>query len=224
MLLLFAIGIVVGLEHALEADHVIAVTTLTSRTRSTGRAVRLAVAWGLGHTVTLVLVGLLVLVLKLTIPPSLALFFEFVVGLLLITLGVNVLRQLFQGRVHVHEHEHDEVSHVHVHQHAQAHAEHGGDHHHRHSFLIGIVHGLAGSAALVLLVPASGIGLLPSLGFILFFGFGSVIGMALITVLISAPFKLTANFDRLNHSIQAVAGTGSIVMGLVIAYTTASAL
>src|SRR5688572_19701905 len=90
-LFVFGIGIVIGLEHALEADHVIAVTTLTSQTSSLRKAIRLAVFWGLGHTATLFCVGLLALVMRLSIPASLAAFLEAVVGVLLVALGFNVL-------------------------------------------------------------------------------------------------------------------------------------
>lgn len=215
-LTMFGIGIVIGLQHALEADHVIAVTTLTSQTQSTKKAVRLAALWGLGHTATLFLVGLLVLLLKFSIPPSVAAFFEFVVGLLLIALGANVLWQIFTGRMHLHEHEHDGVKHTHFHSHA-----HETTHAHDHrSFLVGVVHGLAGSAALVLLVPAVSTSILPGLLFILCFGIGSIVAMVLITILITAPVRLTARYGRINQAITVIAGAASVVAGVIIVTST----
>ncbi len=210
---LVGISIVLGLEHALETDHIVAVTTLTSQTQSLGRATFLAVLWGLGHTVTLFLASLIILLLRITVPEQLGTFFEFSVGLLLIVLGVNVVRTILKGTAHSHEHEHDGVKHTHIHSH-----DHAADHHQHNwrSFLVGIIHGLAGSTALILLVLSSFHSLIFGLVFILCFGLGSVLGMCLITILIFVPIKLSLQSKRLNQTIQLVAGSVGVLVGLFI--------
>ena len=215
-LVLLGIGIVFGLEHALEADPVIAVTTLTSQSRSVRHAIVLATLWGLGHSVTLFVVGAFVLLLKINVSDQVAAFFEFLVGLLLIALGVNVIRLVLTGSLHAHPHEHDDVMHTHVHAHTHA-SDHS--HHTRRSFLVGLLHGLAGSTALVLLVLSSFQSLALGLGFILCFGLGSVVGMGLITLLVAVPVKLSLNSEQVNRALQFVAGTAGVLVGVLLSST-----
>jgi len=214
-LALFGIGMILGLEHALEADHIVAVVTLTSRTRSARRAVLLGSMWGLGHALTLIVIGFVILITKLSIPDRLALLLEILVGVVLIGLGIDTIWKARRGELHYHEHEHDGVRHSHVHSHHQNY-EH--DHHNRRSFMVGVAHGLAGSTALVLLVLSTFESVVGGLIFIVCFAFGTVIGMALISVLLSAPFKLTTKFERVNGMLRAAAGALSILVGLSLIY------
>lgn len=208
-------GFLLGIKHALDADHIVAVTTIVSRSGSLLRAVMVGLSWGIGHTLTLFIVGFAVLVFKLTIPDRLALSMEFVVGVILVLLGVSVMRELVKGRAHVHSHQHGDKRHLHSHSHDEP-LEH--DHRHiRKSLLTGMVHGLAGSGALTVLIlstmPSVGQGLL----FLLLFGIGSILGMLLFSSFISLPFRFTARFSlNLNLWVQGVAGLASIAFGLFI--------
>ncbi len=210
-------GIVLGMRHALDADHIVAVTTIVSRSRSILRSLMVGVSWGIGHTFTLFLVGFGVLVLKLHIPKEMALGMEVVVGIILIVLGVTVLRQLLKARGHVHEHTHGDVIHTHSHSHEKSVL-----HEHRHlgkSLLVGMAHGLAGSGAITVLVLASMPGTGEGLLFLLLFGIGTLLGMMCFSGLIGLPFKLTARFsNKLNVTIQTIAGAVSIGLGLFVIY------
>ncbi len=207
-------GFLLGIKHALDADHIVAVTTIVSRSRSILRSVLVGLSWGIGHTITLFVVGFAVLVFKLTIPDRLALFMEFIVGIILVLLGISVIRQLM-GSAHVHRHQHEGKRHSHSHAHGEA---PGHNHSHlRRPLLIGMVHGLAGSGVLTVLVLTTMPSVAQGLLFLLLFGIGSILGMLLFSGLIGLPFKFTARFSlRLNLWVQGVAGLISIVFGLFI--------
>ncbi len=212
---LLSLGLVLGLEHALDADHVVAVSTLVSQTKSLKRSSIFGILWGMGHTTTLFVVGLVILLFKLTIPQKLALSFEFLVGIVLVLLGADVLRKVLQGRVHLHPHTHaDGTTHVHLHAHSQP--EELDHHHHHRSFLVGLVHGLAGSSALMLLVLTTVESVWQGIFFILIFGLGSILGMMVTSTLIALPMKAATNFARLDRGLRLAAGAISIVLGLLI--------
>ncbi len=216
---LLSLGLVLGLEHALDADHVVAVSTLVSQTKSLKRSSLFGILWGMGHTTTLFVVGLVILLFKLTIPQKLALSFEFLVGIVLVLLGVDVLRKVVQGRVHLHPHTHpDGTTHVHLHAHDQPHEqpEESAHHHHHRSFLVGLVHGLAGSSALMLLVLTTVESVWQGIFFILIFGVGSILGMMVTSTLIALPMKAVTNFARLDRGLRLAAGAISIVLGMLI--------
>jgi ABC-type nickel/cobalt efflux system permease component RcnA len=197
---LLAIGVVLGLEHSLEADHIVSVVNLTSRTSSTRRAVLLGTVWGMGHSVTLIAVSFIILITRLVIPERMALLLELLVGVLLIGLGIDTIWKVVHHRINA-------APAVDLDPHTQ-----------RRSFLVGAVHGLAGSAALVLLVVSTFGSVVEGLVFITCFGVGLVIGMALITTLLTAPFKLSTRFGRINGGIRFAAGALSIVVGLSFIY------
>jgi sulfite exporter TauE/SafE len=214
------IGFVLGLQHATEADHLAAVSTIVSEKKNLFTASLVGGLWGIGHTISLFAVGLLVILLKVEISPSLEAKLEACVGAMLVLLGVNALRKLLRAsKVHVHSHEHDGHKHVHIHTHGTASKE---ESHHRlspRSIFIGMVHGLAGSAALMLLVvptiPSQSVALL----YILIFGIGSIGGMMAMSFLIGLPFHFTAGrFDILNRGIRLVAGVFSLGLGASIIY------
>lgn len=212
-------GFLLGVKHALDADHIVAVTTIVSRSRSLIRSALVGLSWGIGHTLTLFVVGFVVLVFKLTIPDRLALSMEFVIGVLLVLLGVPIIRQLVVNRAHVHLHKHEDKRHLHSHSHHDT-PEH--DHQHiRRPLLIGMAHGLAGSGALILLVISTMSSVVQGLFFLLVFGIGSILGMLLFSGLISLPFRLSARFSpRLTLWVQGAAGLISIVLGLSIMWQT----
>ncbi len=214
LITLLGLGLLLGLKHALDADHVVAVSTIVSRTRSVKRSSLYGALWGAGHTLTLFLVGLVLLTFKLAMPDKIALSFEFVVGIVLVLLGVDVLRKTKGKKIHLHRHEHDRIAHVHFHSHR-------GSSHHNHghrSFVVGMIHGLAGSAALTLLVLTTVKSVLQGLLYILVFGIGSILGMLAVSAVIGLPFVLTARFDKLHTLVERAAGTISIVLGIIIMY------
>ncbi len=214
-----ALGLLLGMEHALDADHVVAVSTMVSQHRSLRRASMVGIVWGLGHTTTLFLVGLAVILFKVRIPERLSLSMEFAVGLVLVTLGASIIKGYLGGRVHAHAHRHGGEIHLHFHSHA---AGEGHDHghpppQHRRSLLVGMIHGLAGSAALMLLVL--GTIRTPALGllYILVFGAGSILGMLGISTLLGLPFVLTAErFASIHQRIRIAAGATSVAYGVWI--------
>ncbi len=212
-------GFLLGVKHALDADHIVAVTTIVSRSHSLLRSVLVGLSWGIGHTLTLFAAGFVVLVFKLTIPDRLALSMEFVIGVLLVLLGVPIIRQLVVNRAHVHLHQHEDKRHLHSHSHHDT-PEH--DHRHiRRPLLIGMAHGLAGSGALTLLVISTMSSVVQGLFFLLVFGIGSILGMLLFSGLISLPFRLSARLSpRLTLWVQGAAGLISILLGLSIMWQT----
>jgi sulfite exporter TauE/SafE len=214
------IGFVLGLQHATEADHLAAVSTIVSEKKNLFTASLVGGLWGVGHTISLFVVGALVILLKFQISESLEATLEACVGAMLILLGLNALRKLFQAsKVHLHSHEHDGHKHLHIHTHESGINETS---HHRlspRSVVIGMVHGLAGSAALMLLVVPTISSSMIALLYILIFGIGSIGGMMAMSFLIGLPFHFTAGrFDVLNRGIRLVAGIFSFSLGLSIVY------
>ena len=200
MFSLLFLGFVIGMRHALEADHLAAVATLASRQRSLRQSLRHGAAWGIGHTLTLFLFGGMVLAMDSVIPQRVAEGLEMAVGAMLLLLGADVLRRVVRQRIHYHAHRHGaETPHFHAHSHAgegqHAHSRH--EHGHDHDFplralLIGLVHGMAGSAALILLTLETVDSVALGLAYIALFGLGSMVGMALLSAVISVPLRYSA--------------------------------
>jgi sulfite exporter TauE/SafE len=226
-LTLLFFGFVLGLKHAIEADHIAAVSTLVAERKSVWGSAIVGAVWGLGHTLALLVVGIFVLLLDLQISEQVERFLEFGVGIMLIFLGLNVLVKIARGRkLHLHTHEHGGRPHVHPHLHDGEHeaihdevATHHGFSLSPRPLLIGLVHGLAGSAGLMLLmlptVESKTIGLL----YIVVFGIGSIGGMMIMSFAIGIPMHYTANrFDRVNAVLRCFAGLLSVGLGLWIVY------
>jgi hypothetical protein len=221
---LASFGFLLGMRHAVEADHLAAVASLSARSTSLGQAIRLGTVWGLGHTLTLFVVGAVVLAADSVVPERLAQGLELAVGFMLVGLGLDVLRRLVRDRVHVHVHEHAEgVTHVHAHSHPET-KEDG--HRHGHGFpgralAVGFMHGMAGSAALILLTtvqaPTVGSGLL----YIGIFGAGSIFGMAVLSVVISIPLRYSGRSKSkamawIHQGLQGTIGIATVVIGSVL--------
>src|SRR5262245_58816821 len=232
LLTTLAFGFVLGLRHALDADHVAAIATLSRPGDGLRRALAGGLSWGFGHALTIGLAGGTALVLRAAVPERLALFFEFAVGLMLLVLGTLALKGALRDRVHVHRHRHDDVTHAHLHIHAQAHAR-GADTRHRHAhplrfalrpFLIGSVHGLAGSAALALAVLATIPSALLGCLYLVLFGTGSTLGMMLMSVVLGAPLIIARRRALwLSTALRAAAGLSSLSMGFLLAWRTGMA-
>ena len=247
-LAILTIGFLLGVRHATDPDHVIAVSTIVSRERSLHKAAQIGALWGVGHTITIVLVGAAIILFNLVIPPRAGLTMELAVGLMLILLGIlnltGVARWVsekfspahphFTGE-HAHLHEHNSRLHFHWHTHQPLKEHHGdslpapswlqapfaklGIFHALRPLLIGIVHGLAGSAAVALLVlstihqPRWGV------LYLLIFGLGTIAGMMLITTALALPFSFAGTrFSRLNRSLVTASGILSLGFGLFISY------
>jgi len=222
---ILASGFIWGLHHALDPDHLVAVSTIVSEHKSVSRSSLVGTFWGVGHTSSLLFISLIVLLLRASIPQNIARWMEAPVALMLVVLGLTTIIRAVRERglrIHTHTHAHDESSpHTHLHIHLEE------EHVHQHRFfkigkrpfVVGMVHGVAGSAALTLLVlstiPSVALGLL----YIGVFGIGSIGGMLLMSALIGLPFALTARrYEFLNGGIRLVAGAFSILYGLVLAW------
>jgi len=214
---ILGLGFLLGLRHALDADHLAAVSTVLAERPSLRASSAVGLWWGIGHTTTLLIVGAIVLALGIHIPEEFERIAESGVGLLLIILGVNLAVKLYRDRWHVHAHHHDHGAHVHFHSHSRQ-----PDHRHRHwmsasvrPLCIGMAHGLAGSAALMLIILAStqelGTGLLS----IVIFGLGSIVGMMAIGITISLPLVCSLSVSRrLFAGLQGLAGAVSVGVGI----------
>jgi high-affinity nickel-transport protein len=240
-----ALGFFLGMRHATDPDHVIAVSTIVGRYRTMGGASLIGALWGVGHTLTILIVGGGIILFGWVIPERLGLSLEFAVGLLLILLGIlnlrgigellNDLRHSGQGPVHAHPHTHGDYIHNHAHGHEPERHPHEPERTplgwvDRHfgklglyqairPLIIGVVHGLAGSAAVALLVLAT----IPDpwwgMLYLLIFGLGTVVGMMLVTAVVALPFTYTqAHARRINAALRLASGVISLGFGLVLAY------
>ena len=214
------LGFVLGLRHATEADHLAAVSTIVSEKKGLMSASIVGGLWGVGHTIALFAVGLVVILLKLQISESLEAKLESVVGVMLVILGINAIRKILSSnKIHAHAHEHGGHRHTHIHTHIDEGSEAS---HHRfgpRSVIVGMVHGLAGSGALMFII----LPLIPSplvaLAYIVVFGIGSIGGMMMMSFLLGLPLHFTAGrFDLMNKGIRWCAGLFSVGLGTFIVY------
>jgi cytochrome c biogenesis protein CcdA len=243
------LGFLLGMRHATDADHVIAVATIVGRERYLGGALRIGTAWGLGHFLTILLVGGVMILTGVTIPPNLALASEFMVGVMLVVLGVQSLMDVKlwicdrHGATptrhhHAHAHAHGDYAHRHAHGHGVR------DHGHRDDatplasldrrlrnqrlyqltrpLVVGIVHGLAGSAAATLLVMAAIHDSLWALVYLALFGAGTIVGMIIVTFLIAVPVSHSADWrPRWTALLRVGLGALSVVFGVVLMFQIA---
>lgn len=221
---ILALGFAIGLRHALEADHLAAVATIASRQGKPADIIKHGLTWGLGHTLTLLALAGAAFLLGNAIPDALAGRLEFAVGAMLFLLGGHLLIRLWRERVHAHVHHHGADLHVHLHSHAAEQAAqarpvalhaHAGEGFRWRTLFVGLMHGMAGSAALLLLAmtqvkdPARG------LAYILVFGLGTMVGMAALSALIAVPLTLSARFVAwANRGLQIVIGCCTVGLGV----------
>jgi sulfite exporter TauE/SafE len=220
-LTILGLGFILGLRHALDTDHLAAVSTVLAERPSLRASGLVGLSWGLGHTAVLLVVGVIVLVLRVPIPDPMAVAAEGVAGLMLVALGSLLGARLIRERWHLHPHDHGGTKHVHFHSHS-----HSRDHSHVHwwrqsvrPLCIGMAHGLAGSAALLLLVVATADSVIEGLVYIAVFGCGSILGMILIGLALSVPVLWSLRLGRpLFLAVQGLASIGSIALGCSIVY------
>jgi ABC-type nickel/cobalt efflux system permease component RcnA len=218
---ILGLGFVLGLKHATDADHLIAVSTIVSERKGIWSSSIVGLLWGLGHSASLFVVALAVVAFEIRVPENVAVWMELAVAAMLVILGANVLWKVRQGAtLHAHEHRHNEKRHVHVHMHAPGketvhdHAPRVG----KRPFFVGMLHGMAGSAALMLVVLATISSRPLALLYIALFGAGSIGGMIVMSALIGLPFAFTARHQRLSTTIRASAGALSVCFGLFYAW------
>jgi sulfite exporter TauE/SafE len=212
------IGFLFGLYHAVEADHLAAVSSIVSEHKNPLLASIIGGFWGVGHTISLFIVGALVVFVKVQISESTEGILEGIVGVMLIVLGINAIRKIFTAeKVHVHSHEHKGHEHLHIHAHEKSEA---ASSHHQfapRSIVVGMIHGLAGSAGLMLIVLPSISSPWLALFYILIFGVGSIAGMVIMSVFMGLPLYFTAGrFAMINKMIRFAAGAFSIVWGAML--------
>lgn len=238
------LGFFLGMRHATDPDHVVAVTTIVSRERTMLHASLIGVLWGLGHTITILSVGSAIILFKLTIPPRLGLSMELAVGVMLILLGVmnltgislRVIECITAHQAARGKHSHFTAGHFRIHMHddegeplfEQQETIFGwntqewkklGCFHIMRPLIVGVVHGLAGSAAVALLVLTAISRPSWAVGYLIVFGFGTIAGMMLITAAIALPFVYTLkHFGRLNQGLAVASGVLSLSLGLFLCY------
>lgn len=228
-----SLGLVVGMSHALEADHVAAVASLATRSRSLRDTVRVGVVWGAGHALVLALVAGALLALGAAVPPRIASVLELCVGIMLVALGADVLRRLLAERVHFHQHWHGRRAHLHAHAHKGEYRIHDPKRHeHAHrerlplrALFVGMTHGMAGSAALVVLAAGSAPSPLAGLVYVALFGVGSIVGMASLSLVIALPLKRIARvMTWTRNGAHGLVGGATLALGASIIVASAQAL
>jgi high-affinity nickel-transport protein len=250
---LLLLGFFLGMRHATDADHVIAIATIVSRQRSLRGSALIGAAWGVGHTLTILVVGSAIILFGIVIPARLGLAMELAVGVMLVLLGVltltgfgNALGAAPRPGNLGHGHDHDLCGHDHAHAHgdyvhSHAHGHRGRDHGHPDDrtplawidrklgglplyqwlrpLVIGIVHGLAGSAAIALLVLTAVREPAWAMAYLVLFGVGTIAGMMLITFALSAPFAFSwSRLPRFNWQLRVASGLLSFGFGLFLVY------
>ena len=236
------LGFLLGLQHATDPDHLVAVATILTRERRFTDGALIGVLWGAGHMTTLTIVGAIIIGLKLTVSPAVGGGLELVVAAMLIVLGVLRLRDALRGLETVPpghlvaDHDHGGGAGV-VHSHPHAHdAEHTHEHAHVHpsrwlarlgwrggwpagrALVVGAIHGLAGSAAVSLLVLATLRSTVSAFVYLLIFGIGTILGMTLLTAVMAFPVSMALRYRRARQALALCAGIGSIAFGLVYGY------
>ena len=226
------VGFFIGLTHSLDGDHVVAVSTMAKDVRSFFGTIWIGLSWGLGHSTPLIIIGVLVLLIKddiIDIYEPISSYFELLVSLMLIFLGLQVFWKLFRGNFHFHMHKHDGVDHTHLHNTHNHNNSKEIESNHKHSFifglapffriksyLIGIVHGLAGSAAVILAILPTSPNFSSGFSYLIFFCIGTIVSMSIMTFLIATPFLMKSKSNNLSKILISLAGVMSIALGLAL--------
>ncbi len=194
-------GFILGIKHAIEPDHVIAVSTIASQSKKLWRSSLAGVFWGVGHTATLFIVGIVLILMKGELPEKWAMSLEFLVGIMLVYFGVAAVRSVKNVRIQGHDHVHT-----------------AGDVSYSKSMFMGLIHGLAGSAAMVLLTMSTVNSVWEGAAYILIFGAGTVVGMLFFTTIIGIPFVISTGKVGLNKALTQATGVVSTAFGFYYMY------
>ena len=216
------LGFLLGLRHAFEPDHLAAVSTLATRAGRLRDAAALGVAWGLGHTVSVGLVALLVIALGVHLPERVAAGAELLVAVLLVGLGTMVLWRYARGRWHMHAHRHDGSEHLHLHSHAgeTSHAHRHAQWDARRSLGLGLAHGMAGSGAVLVLVVAATQTAALQLTYVGAFGLGTIAGMVSVSFAFGALVRMASQRgERLATALHLGAAASSVVVGVMLGFS-----
>jgi ABC-type nickel/cobalt efflux system permease component RcnA len=221
------LGFLLGMQHALEADHIAAVSSIAARRTDVGDIVKHGLTWGLGHTLTLFIFAGAAILLGQVIPEHLTQPLETAVGIMLVGLGAHVLWRLWRDRVHFHLHGHgDGTTHIHAHSHRDETIPHRRSaHEHQHGFrwrslLVGLMHGMAGSAALLVLAVSQVANPVYGMLYVALFGIGSMLGMGVLSTIIAVPLAVSARWlTWANRGLQGVVGTVTIAIGVMAIYS-----
>lgn len=212
-----SLGFVIGTAHALEADHLTAVATMIDRKEGRRGLILRGAVWGLGHTLALFVICSAVVILGLAVSPRVEAGLELLVGLMIAGLGLRVFWKLRRERIHIHVHSHGGTRHLHAHSHKGETGPHGAaphDHRHAATLGIGLVHGAAGSAGLLVLSVAATDSLAQAMGYFAVFGLGSLVGMASLTAVASVPLGLVGRGgDRARHAMALCIGGLALWVG-----------
>lgn len=228
---ILGLGFLLGMQHALEADHVAAVSSIAARRTNLGDIIKHGLTWGLGHTITLFIFAGVAILLGHAIPEHLAGRLETTVGVMLVGLGAHLLWRVWRDRVHFHQHRHrDGTEHFHLHSHAADFIPHRrSSHEHPHGFrwrslLVGLMHGMAGSAALLVLTVTQVANPVYGLLYVVLFGIGSMLGMGALSTMIAVPLVVSArSLTWANRFLQIAVGIVTIGIGAMTIYSTALA-
>ncbi len=245
---ILAVGFFLGIRHATDPDHVIAVTTIVTRQKKLGRAALVGAFWGIGHTLTIFIVGTAIILFGLAIPARIGLTMELSVGLMLVVLGLMNVSSFFRDMpanipiegnrpalIHSHAHNHGDYVHVHAHGHSPDVHPHNseqtplvrfdrllgrfGGYQYIRPLVVGVVHGLAGSAAVALLVLTTIRDAGWALAYLVLFGLGTIAGMMLITMSMASALHLVGNGrQRFSRQMSVASGVISLAFGIVVAY------
>ena len=233
MISIWVLGFIVGAGHAFEPDHMAAVSALISDKSSRRDIIRHGMIWGLGHTLVLLIVGGAALLLKTTLSAQFAVGLEMMVGVMLVGLGAHVIYRLRRDRVHFHRHSHqDGIEHIHIHSHQHDTTPHTpAKHRHVHpdrtawrTLLVGVMHGMAGSAAIILTTAATLNSAPLGLFYIAVFGAGSILGMAAISLLMSLVLIPVRALKRLNNGLHYFIGMATMSVGLYVVVSSGAML
>ena len=212
----FFIGaFILGFSHAFEPDHMAVVSNYVYKSSSFKRSAAMGVFWGSGHTLALMMAGTILMVFKIVIPEHISGYFDYLIGLLLIGFGVNIFYRLIKSRTHIHIHDHQGKKHLHFH----SHADHNNHEHSHRSFLFGILHGLAGTSSLMLIMISSIDSYKLGIPFILIFGIGSIIGMLIFSLTLWLSFNFTfKSFPNVNRAASYLTAAFSLFVGVQIIF------
>ncbi len=207
----FIVGaFILGFSHAFEPDHVAVMSNYVYKNKSYKRSALMGIFWGSGHTVALMIVGSILMLFRIAIPEYISSYIEYLIGLVLLGFGVSIFYRLHKSRTHLHRHEHDGKKHLHFHSHNE---QLGHDHSHK-SFLFGVLHGLAGTSALMLVVISSIDTFELGIAFIMIFGLGSIVGMLLFSLALWLSFNITfKSFPLVNRGASYLTAIFSLVVG-----------